>query len=103
MEVGPYTCISGTVKIGPNTIIAERVSIEGHTTIGAENEIFAGAIIGSRTQDKIAMRHLLVEHGAAKICRGLMRIKMVAAQVGKRVNIFAADDTFFRNELVADL
>jgi UDP-N-acetylglucosamine acyltransferase len=40
------------VKIGTGTSIAERVSIEGHTIIGAENEIFAGAIIGSRTQDK---------------------------------------------------
>lgn len=52
VEIGPYTCIEGTVKIGSGTMIAERVSIEGHTTLGAENEIFAGAIIGSRTQDK---------------------------------------------------
>ncbi len=52
VEIGPYTCISGTVKIGAGTIVAERVSIEGYTTIGADNEIFAGAIIGSRTQDK---------------------------------------------------
>jgi UDP-N-acetylglucosamine acyltransferase len=52
VEVGPYSCIAGTVKIGAGTLIAERVSIEGFTTIGAENEIFAGAIIGSRTQDK---------------------------------------------------
>ena len=52
VEIGPYTCIAGTVKIGSGTVIAERVSIEGHTTIGSDNEIFAGAIIGSRTQDK---------------------------------------------------
>ena len=52
VEVGPYSCIAGTVKIGSGTVIAERVSIEGHTTIGSDNEIFAGAIVGSRTQDK---------------------------------------------------
>lgn len=52
VEIGPYSCVSGTVKIGAGTIVAERVSIEGYTTIGADNEIFAGAIIGSRTQDK---------------------------------------------------
>lgn len=52
VEIGPFTCIAGTVKVGPNTYIAERVSVEGYTTIGADNEIFAGAIIGSRTQDK---------------------------------------------------
>jgi UDP-N-acetylglucosamine acyltransferase len=52
VEVGPYSIIAGTVKIGSGTVIAERVSIEGNTTIGSDNEIFAGAIIGSRTQDK---------------------------------------------------
>ncbi len=52
VEIGPYTCIAGTVKIGPRTYVGPRVTIEGHTTIGAENEIFTGAVIGSRTQDK---------------------------------------------------
>ncbi len=52
VEIGPFTCIAGSVKIGAGTFVAERVSIEGHTTIGCDNEIFAGAIIGSRTQDK---------------------------------------------------
>ena len=52
VEIGPYSCIAGTVKIGSGTVVAERVSIEGHTTLGADNEIFAGAIVGSRTQDK---------------------------------------------------
>jgi UDP-N-acetylglucosamine acyltransferase len=52
VEVEPYTIIAGTVKIGPRTHVGPRVSIEGHTTIGADNEIFSGAIIGSRTQDK---------------------------------------------------
>ena len=52
VEVGPYAIIEGTVKIGPDTKIGPRVSIEGYTLIGAENEIFTGAVVGSRTQDK---------------------------------------------------
>ncbi|MBI3316786.1 MAG: acyl-ACP--UDP-N-acetylglucosamine O-acyltransferase [Candidatus Omnitrophica bacterium] len=52
VEIGPYSMVAGTVKIGPKTRVGARVQIEGHTTIGAENEIFTGAIVGSRTQDK---------------------------------------------------
>lgn len=51
-EVGPFTVIAGTVKIGDRCQIGARVTIEGHTTLGADNEVFAGAVIGSRTQDK---------------------------------------------------
>lgn len=52
VEVGPWVVIEGTVKIGDRTKIGPRVTIEGNTTLGAENEIFTGAVIGSRTQDK---------------------------------------------------
>ncbi len=50
--VGPYSIIEGTVKIGDRTRVGARVSIEGYTTLGPENEIFTGAVVGSRTQDK---------------------------------------------------
>jgi UDP-N-acetylglucosamine acyltransferase len=50
--VGPYSIIEGTVKLGPRTIIGARVSVEGYTHLGADNEIFTGAVVGSRTQDK---------------------------------------------------
>lgn len=52
VEIGPFCYIAGTVKIGPRTIVGPRVTIEGHTTLGAENEIFSGAVLGSKTQDK---------------------------------------------------
>jgi UDP-N-acetylglucosamine acyltransferase len=52
VEVGPWALIEGTVKIGARTKVGPRVTIEGHTTIGEDNEIFTGAVIGSRTQDK---------------------------------------------------
>ena len=52
VEIGPFAIVEGTVKIGDRSFIGPRVSIEGHTEIGADNEIFTGAVIGSRTQDK---------------------------------------------------
>ena len=52
VEVGPFSIIEGTVKIGSRTRIGARVSIEGYTTLGEDNEIFTGAVVGSRTQDK---------------------------------------------------
>lgn len=52
VEVGPYSIIEGTVKIGDHTKIDSHVCVKGHTTIGADNEIFTGAVLGSVTQDK---------------------------------------------------
>lgn len=52
VEVGPWSIIAGTVKIGARTKVGPRVTIEGHTTIGKDNEIFTGAVVGSLTQDK---------------------------------------------------
>jgi len=52
VEVGPFSIIEGTVKIGDRTRVGARVSIEGYTTVGTDNEIFTGAVIGSITQDK---------------------------------------------------
>jgi UDP-N-acetylglucosamine acyltransferase len=54
VEVGPWAIIAGTVKIGARTKVGPRVTIEGHTTIGEDNEIFTGAVVGSLTQDKKA-------------------------------------------------
>jgi len=52
VKVGPFSIIAATVKIGERTIVGARVTIEGHTSLGMDNEIFTGAVIGSITQDK---------------------------------------------------
>jgi UDP-N-acetylglucosamine acyltransferase len=52
VEIGPWSIIAGSVKIGARTKVGPRVTIEGHTTIGEDNEIFTGAVVGSLTQDK---------------------------------------------------
>ena len=54
VEIGPWAIVAGTVKIGARTKVGPRVTIEGHTTIGEDNEIFTGAVVGSLTQDKKA-------------------------------------------------
>ncbi|HOW87530.1 MAG TPA: acyl-ACP--UDP-N-acetylglucosamine O-acyltransferase [Candidatus Omnitrophota bacterium] len=54
VEIGPWSIIAGTVKIGARTKVGPRVTIEGHTTIGEDNIIFTGAVVGSLTQDKKA-------------------------------------------------
>jgi len=51
VRVGAFTVIGPHVVIGPNTRIASHVVIDGWTRIGADNEIHAGAILGTAPQD----------------------------------------------------
>ena len=52
VQVGPYSIIERNVKIGEGTRIGARVNVEGYTTLGKNNEVYTGAVLGSRTQDK---------------------------------------------------
>jgi UDP-N-acetylglucosamine acyltransferase len=49
--VGPYSVIGEDVKIDSGTFISAHVHIASHTTIGKNNKIYTGAIIGSAPQD----------------------------------------------------
>jgi UDP-N-acetylglucosamine acyltransferase len=51
VEVSPYAVIGPHVRIGPRTRVGAHAVLEGYTTIGAECEIFSGAVIGSIPQD----------------------------------------------------
>lgn len=51
VTVGPYTVIGEHVTVGAGTTIGAHCVIEGLTTIGRENQIFTGAVIGSTPQD----------------------------------------------------
>ncbi len=51
VQIGPYSVIGPNVEIGPGCEIGSSVVIEGRTTIGANNRIHHGAIIGSEPQD----------------------------------------------------
>lgn len=52
VEIGPYSVIGPHVKIGDRTRVKNHVVLEGHTTIGSDCEIFHGACLGAKPQDK---------------------------------------------------
>jgi UDP-N-acetylglucosamine acyltransferase len=49
--VGPYSVINEDVQIGDGTVISAHVFIDKWTTIGKNNKIFSGAVIGTESQD----------------------------------------------------
>ncbi len=51
MEIGPFTIIGKNVIIGKGTKIHSSVLINGWTTIGEDNEIYKGTVIGEEPQD----------------------------------------------------
>lgn len=52
VQIGAYAVIGDNVKIGPETTIGAHVVLEGPIEIGARNQIFPGAVIGSEPQDR---------------------------------------------------
>jgi len=51
VSVGPYVVIDEAVEIGSRCVIGPHVYIAGVTTIGAENRVHAGCVIGDAPQD----------------------------------------------------
>lgn len=51
VEIGPHVVIDDNVIIGKGTKIFANAYITGHTTIGEDNEIHMGAVIGHEPQD----------------------------------------------------
>ena len=51
VEVGAYCVIDEHVKVGAGTIIKNHVTVTGHTTIGENNQIWPGAVLGGAPQD----------------------------------------------------
>lgn len=52
VEVGAYAVIGPGVQVGPNCRVGPHAVIEGPTRIGADNQIFPFASVGSAPQDK---------------------------------------------------
>ncbi len=50
-EIGPYAVIEGPVKIGPRTRVMARAVVTGSTTLGADNRVHYGAVLGDVPQD----------------------------------------------------
>ena len=51
VEVGPYVVIEGDVRIGPRTRLWPRAFVGRWTTVGADNQIHMGAVVGHEPQD----------------------------------------------------
>lgn len=76
--IGPYAVIDGPVRIKARTRVMAHAYLTGWTEIGADNEIYPGAVIGAAPQDKaykgaetyltIGDRNIIREH--AQIHRG---------------------------------
>ena len=51
VQVGPYAVIDEGVELGAGCIVGPHVYLTGLTTIGAQNQIHAGCVIGDAPQD----------------------------------------------------
>jgi UDP-N-acetylglucosamine acyltransferase len=52
VEVGPFCHVHASARIGPRTRLLSHVVIGPHTTIGADNAIHPGVVLGGPPQDK---------------------------------------------------
>jgi UDP-N-acetylglucosamine acyltransferase len=51
VHVGPFCVVGPHVRIGRGTHLANQVTIMGRVTLGKENRLFPGAVIGADPQD----------------------------------------------------
>jgi UDP-N-acetylglucosamine acyltransferase len=51
VEVGPYSLIGPNVRVGRGTKIGAHCVLDGWTTLGQDNQLFSGAVVGSIPQD----------------------------------------------------
>jgi UDP-N-acetylglucosamine acyltransferase len=51
VQIGPFCVIGPHVKIGRGTHLLSGVTLLGHVTIGQENQIYPGVVIGGEPQD----------------------------------------------------
>jgi UDP-N-acetylglucosamine acyltransferase len=51
VRIGPWTVIDGPAKVGRGCVLHAHVTIMGDTTLGEENHVFPGAVLGAEPQD----------------------------------------------------
>jgi UDP-N-acetylglucosamine acyltransferase len=71
-DIGPYVVIDGPVRIGAGTRVLSHAVLSGHTTIGRDNVIHMGAVVGhvpmdlgytdAPTEVRIGDRNVIREH-----------------------------------------
>lgn len=50
VQVGPYAIIDGAVQVGPGCVIKAHAQLLGPLTLGRNNQVFGGAILGELPQ-----------------------------------------------------
>ncbi len=51
VEIGPFCVIGPNVKIGRGSRLRNNITVYGNVTIGRDNEIYPGAVLGAEPQD----------------------------------------------------
>jgi UDP-N-acetylglucosamine acyltransferase len=54
VDIGPFCVVESDVKIGDGCVLASRVTLKCGTTLGPNNDVCEGAILGGRPQHKRA-------------------------------------------------
>lgn len=52
VQIGPYSIIEGPVRIGPGCVIEGHVALSGPLTMGRDNFVGHGAVLGKSPQHK---------------------------------------------------
>jgi UDP-N-acetylglucosamine acyltransferase len=51
VHIGPFCVIGPHVRVGHNTRLENNVTLMGHVTLGEDNHLFPGVVIGAHPQD----------------------------------------------------
>jgi UDP-N-acetylglucosamine acyltransferase len=51
VHIGPFCVVGPQVRIGRGTTLENNVTLMGHVTLGEDNHVFPGAVIGGHPQD----------------------------------------------------
>jgi UDP-N-acetylglucosamine acyltransferase len=93
VEIGPFVVIEGRVRIGPGCVLRPSVHLVGPLTLGRDNHVFTGAVLGERPQHlKYNGEPTGLEIGAGNTFReGVTVHRAVVAGAATRIG----DDNFF--------
>jgi UDP-N-acetylglucosamine acyltransferase len=70
VEIGPYSVLEGAVRLGPGCVVRAHGHLVGPLSMGQNNQVFTGAVIGERPQHvKYAGEATSVEIGDNNIFR----------------------------------
>jgi len=95
VTVGPYTVIGGGVTIGDGTSLGPYVVVEGRTVIGKNNTVYAGAVLGSRSQDlKDRGEDTYLRIGDGNIFREYVTVNCGLAEETARTTVIGDNNLF---------